>query len=80
MGSSFRSFYPVVFKVVLEEILEFRLCYKVFGLGAMFILMPLLDNCSVEKRGGKMGAVKLVGSNSFEIIFTVLVKTIVIKM
>ena len=75
-----RFFYPVVSKVLSEEILKLRPRYRVLGFGATLMLVPLLGNCSVEKRGGEQNAVGPVGPSSFEMIFTLLAKTVAVKM
>lgn len=68
----------IISKVFLQKILEFSLRYSFFGLKVVFMLMPLLYHCFVEKQGGKKDSSKHISPNNFEIIFALLAKTIAI--
>ena len=47
----------IISKVCLEKILEFPLSYQILGLKATFLLMPSLNYCFAEKRGGKRDSI-----------------------
>ena len=64
--------------ICLEKILKFFLRYRILGLGAMFLLVPLLDYCRAEKRDSKKDSIWLIGPGGFEIVFTLLAETIAI--
>lgn len=56
----------VVFNVFLGKILEFGLYPQVFGIKAMFVLMPPLYHCFAKKLDSKKDLIKPVGYSSFE--------------
>lgn len=68
----------IVSKVFLEKILKLSLCYQVFCFERTFMLMPALNQHFMEKQDSKKNLVEPVGTNDFEIIFTLLVKIIAI--
>lgn len=70
----------IIFKVFLEKILKLGLYYQIFGFKVIFILMSLVQHYSVEKRDGKKDEIRLVGPSSFEIIFVLLAKAIIIQV
>ena len=67
---------PIISMVCSKKILEFLLRYRILGLRAMLLLMPLLDYCLAEKRGGKKDSIWPISPGNFEIVFTLLAKTI----
>ena len=71
---------PIISKIFLKKIIEFFLHYQIFSFEAMLLLVLLLDYCLAEKQGGKKDSIWLISSSGFKIIFTLLVKTIVIKI
>ena len=66
----------IIFKVFLKKILEFLLCHLIFDLKAMLLLMPLLNYGFIKKQSSKKDLIWPIGPNGFEIIFTLLAKTI----
>ena len=68
----------IIFKVLLKKILEFLSCYWIFSLGAMLLLVPLLDYCPIEKRSGKKDSIWPIDLGGFEIVLTLLAETIAI--
>ena len=68
----------IIFKVLLEKILEFFLRYWIFGLKAMLLLVPLLNYFSAKKRDGKKYLIWPISPGGFEIVFTLLVEIIAI--
>ena len=70
---------PIVPKVLSEEIIELSPRHRVLGFGATFVLMPSLNHCSAEKRGGERDAVGPVGPSSFEMVFTLLAKAVAVQ-
>ena len=68
----------IAFKVFLEKVLKFPLCYQILGFKATFILMPLLNNCFLEKKNSKKDLIGLINPTSFKIIITLLAKIIAI--
>ena len=70
----------IVTEVLLEEVLELRPRYWVFGLGATFMLVPSLDHRSAEKQSGKRDSVGPVGPSGVKMILTLLTKAIAVKV
>ena len=71
---------PIISKACLEKILEFPLRYWILGLKAIFLLVPLLDHCFIEKQGNKENLIWPIDPSGFEIVFTLLAKIIAIEM
>ena len=69
---------PIISKVYFEKILEFLLRHRILGLGAMFLLMPLLDHRFAEKQSSKKDSIWPIGLSSFVMVLTLLAKTIAI--
>ena len=72
------SKYSIIFKVLLEKILEFFLRHQIFGFRTTVLLVLLLNYCSVEKQDGKKNLIWPIGLSGFKMVFTLLVKLIVI--
>ena len=70
----------IVFKVFLEKYLKLFSCYSIFGFKVTFLLMLLLNYCFVKTQGSKKDFIQPIGSKNFEIILTLLIKTIAIKV
>lgn len=59
---------PIIFKVFLEEVIEFCLHHLILSFEAMFMLVPLLEYQSKEKQDSKKYLVGFVGPNGFKVI------------
>ena len=70
----------IISKIFLKEVFELLLRYLVLGLGATFLLILLLNYCFTKKQDSKKDSIWSIGPSKFEIIFTVLVKTIIIQV
>lgn len=70
----------IVSEVFLKEVLELRSRHWVLALGAIFILLLLLDYQSAEKQDDKKYLVKSVGPSGFKIVFALLTKAIVVEI
>lgn len=71
---------PVVFMVLSEEILELGPRHRFLDFGATFMLVPLLNYYSAEKRGGKKDLVGPVSPNGFKVIFILLIELVAIQV
>ena len=71
---------PAVSKVRPEETLKFRPSDWCFFRGATLMLMPLLGHRTAQKRGSKKNAIEPVGSGGFEVILTLLTKTVAVQV
>lgn len=69
---------PIIFKVFPKKVFKLSPRYWVLSFGVIFILIPLLNHRFVKKLDGKKNLVRLVGSNNFEIVFTLLAKVLAI--
>ena len=70
----------IISKIFLKKVLELRPRYLVLGLKTMLILVPLLDHQPAEKQSGKKDLVRPNSPNNFEVILTLLTKTVAIQM
>ena len=64
----------IVSEVFLKKVLEFLLRHQISNLQAMFLLMPLLNYCFIEKQSGKKDLIWLISSSGFEIVHILLKK------
>lgn len=71
---------PIVFEVLLEEVLKLRPRHLVLGLGTTFMLVLLLYHQSMEKQSSKRDLVGPDGPSGFEVTFTLLTKTVIIQV
>lgn len=71
---------PVISKIFLKKILKLGSYHLVIGFGVVFILILLPNHRFAEKQGGKRDLVGLDGPSSFKIVFTLLAKTIAVKV
>ena len=67
----------IIFKILLK-VFKLFLYYQIFDFRAMFILMLLLNYHFIEKQNGKKILIRSISLSSFEIIFILLAKTIII--
>ena len=66
----------IVSNVFLNKILEFFLYYPIFYFRTIFLLISLLNYCSIGKKGRKKDLIWPISFGSFKIIFILLIKTI----
>ena len=71
---------PIISEIFLEKVLELCSRHRVLGLGAMFILVPLLDHQSAEEQSGKRDFVGFNGPSDFEVIFILLTEQVAIQV
>ena len=70
----------IVSKAVLEKIEKLFLYHWIIVLKAMFILILLLNYCSIEKKSCKKDLIWPIGVSSFIIIFILLTKLMEIQV
>ena len=71
---------PIISKFRLEKILKFLPRHRILTLGATLLLVPSLDHRPADKRGGKRDLIWPIGLGGFEMVLTLLAKTIAIEV
>lgn len=68
----------IVSKVFLKKVLKHLSYYQIFSFEATFLLMLLLNHCFVKKLNSKEDLIESISSCSFEVVLTLLIKTVAI--
>ena len=69
---------PIIFKVLLEKILEFLLRHRIFGLKTTFLLVSLLDYYPIEKQSSKWDPIWPINPYGFKMVLILLAELIAI--
>lgn len=70
----------IISKILLKKIFKSSLYHQGFGFVATFVLVLLLNRCFIEEQGSKKDIIRLINSNNFKIILTLLTKMVIVYM
>ena len=63
---------PIVYKLFLKKISKLFLYHQILGLSTIFLLMLLLNYCSIKKQSNRKDLIWPIGFNNFKIVFILL--------